>query len=382
MVWRAVSADEVQARRAVDVDGVPRCDCSRPLKPDVVLFGELLPADAFARAEELAAGADLLLCIGSSLEVYPVAQLPAVTLAHGGAVALVTKGATPYDGRAAVRLGGDVIEELEAVLAALGPHRHARTSASARARPRAGRASRSPARARRRRARRPAPCSAAASTPARCARSSARRSASSPSAFSSESAASSATRSWSAAARKRPWSRSSRARSVSSAQTGRVRVRRAPPPDVPAVRAGRPPPARGAVHELARLAPAPGRDLLALAVPDPGNEQLAAPAPVRVRIGRRQAELVQCAIEDCQVGGEPFLARAAQPPLCRDRVRERVGDRDHGCAPGRDRRRIGLGRGGQAPAPVELSPAGAPSVASSSTCAGSWSGSSPGSRIR
>ena len=50
---------------------------ARPLKPDVVLFGEYLPVDALARAEQLAAGADLMLCIGSSLEVYPVAQLPA-----------------------------------------------------------------------------------------------------------------------------------------------------------------------------------------------------------------------------------------------------------------------------------------------------------------
>ena len=46
------------------------------MKPDVVLFGELLPADAMAEAESLAARADLMLCIGSSLEVYPVAGLP------------------------------------------------------------------------------------------------------------------------------------------------------------------------------------------------------------------------------------------------------------------------------------------------------------------
>ena len=68
----------------------------------------------------LAAGADLLLCVGSSLEVYPVAQLPRITLAAGGAIALVTKGPTPYDDEAAVKLGGDVVDELDAVLAALG----------------------------------------------------------------------------------------------------------------------------------------------------------------------------------------------------------------------------------------------------------------------
>ena len=99
---------------------VPTCACARPLKPDVVLFGELLPEAALERAAQLAGVADLLLCIGSSLEVYPVAQLPAITLRHGGEIAIVTQGATPYDARAAVRLGGDVEEELSALVRALG----------------------------------------------------------------------------------------------------------------------------------------------------------------------------------------------------------------------------------------------------------------------
>jgi NAD-dependent deacetylase len=110
---------EVRARQAIDPDRVPRCGCGQPLKPDVVLFGEYLPADALARAESLAAKADLMLCIGSSLEVYPVAQLPAVTLAAGGRLAILTQGVTPYDRRAIVRMGGDVVEELDAVLKAL-----------------------------------------------------------------------------------------------------------------------------------------------------------------------------------------------------------------------------------------------------------------------
>jgi NAD-dependent deacetylase len=112
---------DVRARQRIDEAGVPRCDCGEPLKPDVVLFGEYLPPQALARAQELAAGADLLLCIGSSLEVYPVGQLPGLTLAAGNAIALITQGATPYDGRAAVRCGGDVVDELEAVIAALEP---------------------------------------------------------------------------------------------------------------------------------------------------------------------------------------------------------------------------------------------------------------------
>jgi NAD-dependent protein deacetylase/lipoamidase len=110
---------EVRERQAADAGGVPRCDCAEPLKPDVVLFGEYLPVDALERAQALAAGADLMLCIGSSLEVYPVAQLPAVTLGRGGALAILTQGSTPFDSRAALRLGGDVVDELEALLAAL-----------------------------------------------------------------------------------------------------------------------------------------------------------------------------------------------------------------------------------------------------------------------
>lgn len=117
---------EVRARHEAAEDHVPRCACGQPLKPGVVLFGELLPPDAMAEAEALAAQADLMLCIGSSLEVYPVAQLPALTLQSGGQIAVITQSATPYDRRAAVKLDGDVVQELAAVAAELGlqrPHR-------------------------------------------------------------------------------------------------------------------------------------------------------------------------------------------------------------------------------------------------------------------
>src|SRR5947209_2633443 len=112
--------EDVRRRLNGDPEGVPRCDCGQPLKPGVVLFGEYLPVDAITRAESLAVGADLMLCIGSSLEVYPVAGLPETTLAAGGQIAILTQGPTPLDRRAAVRMGGDVVAELEAVLGALG----------------------------------------------------------------------------------------------------------------------------------------------------------------------------------------------------------------------------------------------------------------------
>jgi NAD-dependent deacetylase len=109
-----------QVESLFDADGIATCTCcAGKVKPDVVLFGEMLPADAMARAEELCSGADLLLCVGSSLEVYPVAGLPEVTLGRGGRIAIVTRSSTPYDGAAIVRMNGDVADELQAVLAAL-----------------------------------------------------------------------------------------------------------------------------------------------------------------------------------------------------------------------------------------------------------------------
>jgi NAD-dependent deacetylase len=98
----------------------PECSaCVAVLKPDVVLFGELLPETAMAEAHALAQEADLMVCVGSSLEVFPVATLPGVTLEAGGRLAIVTQGPTPYDGEAEVKLTGDVVSELGAVLAAL-----------------------------------------------------------------------------------------------------------------------------------------------------------------------------------------------------------------------------------------------------------------------
>jgi NAD-dependent deacetylase len=100
--------------------GAPPCPaCAAALKPGVVLFGELLPYDAITEAQSLAARADLILCVGSSLEVHPAAGLPELTLRGGGRVALVTQGETPYDDRAEVKLDGDVEAELAAVMAAL-----------------------------------------------------------------------------------------------------------------------------------------------------------------------------------------------------------------------------------------------------------------------
>ena len=94
----------------------PPCpSCGRILKPDVVMFGEFLDEAAIARAHALAVGAGLLLVVGSSLEVHPVAGLPQETLAAGGSLAIVNRDETPYDGRASVLIAAGAGETLRAL---------------------------------------------------------------------------------------------------------------------------------------------------------------------------------------------------------------------------------------------------------------------------
>jgi NAD-dependent deacetylase len=107
---RAALADVVAALREAPAPPCPRC--GEILKPDVVMFGELLPAAAIERAAKLARDAGLLLVVGSSLEVHPVAGLTEETLAGGGALAIVNRGPTPYDRQATVRIDGGAGETL------------------------------------------------------------------------------------------------------------------------------------------------------------------------------------------------------------------------------------------------------------------------------
>ena len=111
----------VPMEEAVALLPLPPCpDCGEILKPGVVMFGELLPAHAIERAQELAAEAGLLLVVGSSLEVHPVAALPAETLAEGGALAIVNRGGTPWNSRADLVIDAGAGETLRGLAAALG----------------------------------------------------------------------------------------------------------------------------------------------------------------------------------------------------------------------------------------------------------------------
>ena len=100
---------------------LPACpECGEVLKPGVVMFGELLSAAAVEQAGTLASEARLLLVVGSSLEVHPIAALPGETLGAGGALAIVNRGVTPWDSHADVVVDAGAGETLRALATALG----------------------------------------------------------------------------------------------------------------------------------------------------------------------------------------------------------------------------------------------------------------------
>jgi NAD-dependent deacetylase len=113
-----------ELERVLELLPLPVCErCGAVLKPDVVMFGELLPERELDRAFALARRARLLLVVGSSLEVYPVAGLPEEALAAGAKLAIVNRDPTPYDRRADVLVDAAAGETLGAVVGSLTPPR-------------------------------------------------------------------------------------------------------------------------------------------------------------------------------------------------------------------------------------------------------------------
>jgi NAD-dependent deacetylase len=106
--------DAARERWASALDGVPLCDCGEVLGPGVVLFGEALPL-GIETAFELAERADVVLALGTSLEVFPAAHLPLVTVERGGRLAIVTQGPTQFDELARVRIDARLGDVLHAV---------------------------------------------------------------------------------------------------------------------------------------------------------------------------------------------------------------------------------------------------------------------------
>jgi NAD-dependent deacetylase len=97
------------------------CDCGGPMRPDVVWFGEVLPAEAVERAWQAAASAEVFLVIGTSALVYPAAQLPYIALEAGAFLVEVNTTRTSITSEADLALQGPAGHWLPRLLEALGP---------------------------------------------------------------------------------------------------------------------------------------------------------------------------------------------------------------------------------------------------------------------
>lgn len=99
---------------------VPSClKCGHAIKPNVILFGEQLPAQILNAAQRAARQCDLMLVIGSSLEVYPAAGLPILAQQTGSGLILVNLTATPLDSRANVVIHADAADVLPVLVDAV-----------------------------------------------------------------------------------------------------------------------------------------------------------------------------------------------------------------------------------------------------------------------
>lgn len=100
---------EETVERLKDVE-YPLCDCGSPIKPDVIFYGEQLPVDALNRSMSLAQKCDLLLVMGTSLVVYPVAFIPQLAKESGASIIIFNKTETPFDSQADVVIRDDLKE--------------------------------------------------------------------------------------------------------------------------------------------------------------------------------------------------------------------------------------------------------------------------------
>lgn len=95
----------------ISKEEIPRCvNCRAILKPNIVLFEELLPMNVWQQAEQQATQADLFVVVGSALEVTPAAHLPLYALEQGARLIINTFSPTYLDTRADLLLPFDVAE--------------------------------------------------------------------------------------------------------------------------------------------------------------------------------------------------------------------------------------------------------------------------------
>lgn len=117
---RQVYGGENILQEFLDTGDVPYCqECGGVLKPNVVLFGELLPVNVLNQAKEHSQRCDLMIAAGSSLEVMPAGDLPLMAKQSGAQLIFVNFSETHLDYLADVVIHADVVDVLPRLAAVL-----------------------------------------------------------------------------------------------------------------------------------------------------------------------------------------------------------------------------------------------------------------------
>ncbi|MFN7150186.1 MAG: SIR2 family NAD-dependent protein deacylase [Microthrixaceae bacterium] len=112
--WSGPTTEVLDRVRAGEAD--PPCpNCGGILKTSTVFFGESLDEDDLVRSFDAAQGCDVLLCVGTTLQVFPIAQMVPLALQAGAQVVIVNAGETPFDDQAIV-LRGSISDVLPSLL--------------------------------------------------------------------------------------------------------------------------------------------------------------------------------------------------------------------------------------------------------------------------
>jgi NAD-dependent deacetylase len=115
-----IRCDTCWYRRAIGfepIEGIPFCPkCRTFMRPDIVWFGEMLPQDVWQRAAEAAAGADVLLAVGTSAVVYPAVGLIDLAARNGARTVEINLEPTAATGAMDIALHGKAGEILPAIL--------------------------------------------------------------------------------------------------------------------------------------------------------------------------------------------------------------------------------------------------------------------------
>jgi NAD-dependent deacetylase len=96
----------------------PECTiCDGHIKTATIAFGQAMPAQAMARAEEMALACDLFLAIGSSLVVWPAAGFPLMAKRNGAKLVIINREPTDFDDIADVVINADIGTVLQRFIA-------------------------------------------------------------------------------------------------------------------------------------------------------------------------------------------------------------------------------------------------------------------------